>query len=280
MHTMHILTVCDGNVCRSPMAEYLLRAELQRLGTPALHPHAPQDGDWASLAPGDAPVTYPDLASKPGNIPDTEPVTATALILGDTATPATAPAAPATTPDRTATPATAPAATTPIAVSSAGLLHLPPRIIDRTCLRLLASAGIDASDHISTVCTPDMVTDANLVLCFTRDQLAALLRDTPRALRHTFLIDDFANLCAASMRDGGPEGSTPAERLSSLLEDAPLMRPMLPSASEIIDPFRRDEAVYETTFAAIEAAARVIAQALATALATASSSSPHTCGPR
>lgn len=244
MHTMHILTVCDGNVCRSPMAEYLLRAELRRLGVTAFHPHAPQAGDRAALVPGDAPVTYPTPTSKPSNIPDAEPATATAPALGGTAT---------------STPA--PAALT--AISSAGLLRLPPRTIDRTCLRLLAARGIDASDHISTVCAPGMVTDANLVLCFTRDQLEALLRDTPRALRRTFLIDDFANLCAASMRDGGPEGSTPTERLSSLLEDAPLMRPMLPSANEIIDPFHRNEAVYQAAFAAIEAAARLIAQALA-----------------
>lgn len=30
-----ILTVCTGNICRSPVAEYLLRHELQRAGRPA-----------------------------------------------------------------------------------------------------------------------------------------------------------------------------------------------------------------------------------------------------
>lgn len=197
---MHILTVCHGNVCRSAMAEYLLRDEFARHGMRAVHPHAPH---------------------------------------ADAAAPGT------------------------IAISSAGLLHLPPRAIDPTCQRLLASRGIDASDHVSTVYVPAMAMEADLTLCFTRDQLEGMLHDAPKALSRTFLIDDFANLCAASMRDGGPEGLTPAQRLASLLEEAPLMRPLLPPAHDIADPYRRAEADYQAAFEAIAQDVGTIVDALA-----------------
>lgn len=184
---MHILTVCSGNICRSPMAEYLLRhaLESQRIGR------------------------------------------------------------------------------TDIAVSSAGILHLQSRPIDPTCAQLLSEDGIDTSTFRSTVCTPSMVTQADLVLCFEHIHLDDLLRDAPMALRHTFLLTDFANLCDIDMQQGGPDGTTAQEHLECLIDDAPLIRPLMPHAEEIPDPHHHDHATYAHAHQLIADAAKRIAAAIA-----------------
>lgn len=186
---MHILTVCSGNICRSPMAEYLLRQalETQRISR------------------------------------------------------------------------------TDITISSAGILHLQPRPIDPTCAELLSEDGIDVSAFRSTICTPSMVKDSDLVLCFEHEHLDDLLLDAPLALRHTFLFTDFANLCDSDMQQGGPEGSTAQERLQCLIDDAPLVRPLMPRAEEIPDPHHHDRATYELAHRLIANAAMRIAAAIAPA---------------
>lgn len=187
---MRFLTVCAGNICRSAMAEYLLRqAIVERAAA--------------------AGVDVSDLA-----------------------------------------------------VSSAGTLHIPGKPIDAVAGELLAKDGIDASAFRSTTCTPALVNDADVVLCFEREQLESVLRDAPQAVQYAFLIEDFANLCTESMRQGGAEGTTPDERLESLIFDAPLLRPLLPAAQEIPDPHRRELAVYEAAHDTIKRAASTIAAAL------------------
>lgn len=187
---MHIVTVCAGNICRSPMAEYLIRHE-------AGQRHL-----------------------------------------------------------------------TDITVSSAGTLRLPERSIDPTCGGLLERHGIDATAFRSTVCSRSIISDADLVLCFTQELMSDILRDNPAAILRTFLITDFANMCDAEVAQGGPEGRTASERLASVISDAPLLRPTLPDAEEIADPYHQEQSVYVDTYLAIaQAVERIMAAANPAAVA-------------
>ncbi|KAB7790456.1 arsenate reductase/protein-tyrosine-phosphatase family protein [Bifidobacterium leontopitheci] len=181
---MHIVTVCAGNICRSPMAEYLIRHE-------AGQRHL-----------------------------------------------------------------------TDITVSSAGTLRLPERTIDQTCNGLLERHGIDASGFHSTICSRDIIGNADLVLCFTHGLMADILQDNPTAIQRTFLITDFANMCDADVAQGGPEGRTASERLASVIADAPLLRPTLPEADEIADPYHQEQSAYVDAYLAIaQAVERIMAAA-------------------
>lgn len=192
---MHILMVCSGNVCRSPMAEYMLRDALLRHGVSDI------DGDG-------------------------------------------------------------------IAVSSAGLLRLDPRPMDDVCLRMLADesridgvGGADPSMHRSTPIydTPYLrSTGTNiLVLCFERDHIDEILLANPALVRSTFLMTEFAELCTAARRRGdfdsgdvsGPDDA--ASRLLTVMRNAPFLRPGLPPAADIPDPFHRSLNDYRNAYDAI-----------------------------
>ncbi|OZG61314.1 protein-tyrosine-phosphatase [Bifidobacterium lemurum] len=150
-------------------------------------------------------------------------------------------------------------------VSSAGLLHLAPSPMDPHYLRLLTYRGIDASAHRSTPFAPDMANQADVILVFTDSQLGKLLEWSPSAAHKTFLLDDFANLADACVRDGDLESaipSTPENRLATIIANAPFKRPTLPRPQDIPDPFGHSADSYRTCAEHIIRAVDVIAQAL------------------
>ncbi|NEG95337.1 hypothetical protein CS006_02530 [Bifidobacterium primatium] len=212
---MHVLMVCSGNVCRSPMAEYMLRDALRRRGVSDI------EGEG-------------------------------------------------------------------ISVSSAGLLRLPPRPMDETCLNLLdesfdaadaGRSGIDASLHESTPfyntpyarCAGTNV----LVLCFEHDHIDEVLIENPSLVRSTFLITEFAELCLAAAKRGdfdrpatfGGDGigdadakdgestaivaDDAASRLLTVMRNAPFLRPGLTPAAGIPDPYHRSLNDYRNAYDAI-----------------------------
>ena len=78
--------------------------------------------------------------------------------------------------------------------------------------------------------TPDaadgQVTD--LILCFEKDQRKDIVTLAPTAVKYTFLLDDFANMCEYCARNGLVKGLTIQERLQSVINSSSIIRPMLP----------------------------------------------------
>lgn len=183
---MHIVTVCTGNVSRSPLAEYLLRAKLAARGI----------------------------------------------------------AAPTVT------------------VSSCGCLRLEPRPMDRRMAAALSARGIDPSAYRSTPMTAAEIRDADVILCFEEQHIDRIVDTLPAAMRHTFLMEDFANVCHALAERGDCPKATPAASLATILEEGPLLRPLLPPAEEIADPYHQPEAVYAEAIRRIDAATSAIVGAL------------------
>lgn len=171
---MHILFVCTGNICRSPMGELMLRRYL---------------------------------------------------------------------------------AHTSIEVSSAGTRGLVARPIDPSSKRLMDSLSIDSSSFRSRQLTREMAESADLVLCFEHNQVQDIIALAPQAVRHTFLLTEFAGMCLYCARNGLVHGETIQERLESVVNVASFVRPLIPPARDIEDPFGK-------AFPVFRAAAEQINKAL------------------
>lgn len=89
-----------------------------------------------------------------------------------------------------------------ITVRSAGTLHYPPHPADPMVIDLLKNDGIDANSHSSTPLTTDISRQADLILCFEREQISDLLEQNPLAIRKVFLFNDFVNACKHMHAEG------------------------------------------------------------------------------
>ena len=84
---------------------------------------------------------------------------------------------------------------TTVQVSSAGTRGLPMHPIDPSSGRLMDSVGIESSGFHSRRLTRQMADDADLILCFEKQQRKDIVTLAPAAVRYTFLLNDFANMC-------------------------------------------------------------------------------------
>ena len=149
-----------------------------------------------------------------------------------------------------------------ITTDSAGVQGLIDSPIDPSSARLMQMDGIDTSAFRSKRLTPQLAMGSDLVLCFTERQRQKIIELAPRMRSRTFLLTDFADLCAYCAQNNLIEGDMLEDRLDSVLANASLVRPMLPPAREIDDPYRKDFPAFETAHAQIGEAFANIAAAL------------------
>lgn len=95
---------------------------------------------------------------------------------------------------------------TTVRVSSAGTRGLPMHQIDPSSARLMDSVGIESSGFRSRRLTRQMADDADLILCFEKSQRKDIVALVPAAVRYTFLLSDFANMCEYCARNGMIKG--------------------------------------------------------------------------
>lgn len=131
-----------------------------------------------------------------------------------------------------------------ITADSAGTRGLPAHPIDPSSAALLAHADIDSSAFRSKRITPGIAENADLILCFESHHVNDITTLAPRAARYTFLLTDFANLCGYCAQQGYITGTTRSQKLASVIANASLVRPMLPTPLTIADPYKRDYTVF------------------------------------
>ena len=85
----------------------------------------------------------------------------------------------------------------------------------------------------------------------------------PTAARKTFLINDFANMCVYCKEQGYMEGDTRQEKLESVIDNASMIRPMIPDTNNVEDPIGKDFAVYQAAYNEICKALQTIANTTA-----------------
>lgn len=192
-----ILTVCTGNICRSPMAETLLRARLADL-------------DVRVHSAG------------------------TRALVGE---------------------------------------RMPP--FARELSRAHGAAEEDVEAHRARWLIEPVAEDADLILAMSREHRTAAVELAPRLVRQTFTIREFARLSASlsdpHIRAAADEaGTTARARLSAAVVlvagQRGIVDPGLPQDDDVVDPYRRERRVYETSSAQLVPAVDEVTRVLQAAL--------------
>ena len=131
-------------------------------------------------------------------------------------------------------------ANTTVQVTSAGTRGLHMHQIDPSSARMLDSVGIDSSGFRSRRLTREMVESADLILCFETAQRNQIVTLAPAAVRYTFQLNDFANMCEYAARNGLVRGLTIQDRLQSVIDASSYIRPLVEAPKDIADPIGRD----------------------------------------
>ena len=150
-----------------------------------------------------------------------------------------------------------------ITSDSAGTRGLPQHPIDPNSAKLMSYANIDSSSFRSKRITPQIAADADLILCFEQHHIRDVATVLPQAARYTFLLTDFANLCGYCAQQGMLAGTTRAQKLVAAINNASLVRPMLPDPMTIPDPYRKDLTAFVQAHNAICQSLDLIARATA-----------------
>lgn len=149
-----------------------------------------------------------------------------------------------------------------IVTDSAGVQGLFDSPIDPASALLLAQDGIDSRAFRSKRLTPQLAMSNDLILCFTERQRRAIVTLTPRVRSRTFLLQDFANICAYCEQKDLLKGTTVSERVESAMHYASIIRLALPEAQDIVDPYRKDFNAFQAAHEQIGTAFATIASAI------------------
>lgn len=205
--SFEILTVCTGNICRSPLAEQVLRAGLS-------------------------------------DIPR-------------------------------------------VSLSSAGVYALvgSPMTPEAAALSV-EFGGLGSEYHVARDLTPAIVDVAGLVFAMSREHRRSIVELRPRAARTTFTLREFARLArditdeeladaAALPLDAVAERLTEAVRAVTARRGL-VERPEDPADDDIVDPYRRGDAVYRESAAQLVPAAEIAVHTLHRAATITSPATPGT----
>jgi protein-tyrosine-phosphatase len=137
-------------------------------------------------------------------------------------------------------------------IASAGVRGWDDAPIDSMVVLELARLGHEATRHHSRALDVHHIEQADLVLTAAREHRAAVLAMSPRALRKTFTLREFAALI------DGVEANT----LEDLVFDASRRRSTAPADMDVFDPYMREPEVHRQVADTIAAAVDVVADRL------------------
>ena len=138
-------------------------------------------------------------------------------------------------------------------VASAGVQGWRQQPMDRMAEMELRRFGLDAETFRSHAIDTYLVESADLILTAERSHRTRVLEDEPRALRWTFTLREFADLCQRfpDVTDARERAAVAARHRQDFRGDA-----------DIADPFRRAPAVHRATADAIHEAVVTVADRL------------------
>lgn len=149
-----------------------------------------------------------------------------------------------------------------ITADSAGTRGLPSHPIDPSSAALLSRDSIDSSDFHSKRLTPQIANDADLILCFEPHHIYEVTAIAPRTGLRTFLLTSFADICDyCAQQRLLQSGITTVDKLTIAINQASLLRPMLPQPASIPDPYQHDFQMFIATYDTICRSLARIAQA-------------------
>lgn len=136
-----------------------------------------------------------------------------------------------------------------ITADSAGTRGLPSRPIDPNSAALLSRDSIDSSGFRSKRLTPQIADAADLILCFEPRHIREVTAIAPRTGLRTFLITSFADICDYCAQQGLLQsGITTVDKLAIAIDQASLLRPILPQPASVPDPYQCDFQMFIETY--------------------------------
>ena len=146
---------------------------------------------------------------------------------------------------------------TSVTASSAGTLGLASHVIDPNSALVLEKARIvwngDADASLPACISPaaiagfrsrrltlDIAAGSDLILCFEKRQIEQVVTLCPSCVRRVFLLTRFARICSLCAERGLVTGWTVADRLRSIIDESPLVMPLVQPAGDIADPIGQD----------------------------------------
>lgn len=136
-----------------------------------------------------------------------------------------------------------------VSVRSAGTGALIDAGMDPGSLTRLTKLDLDGSDFRSRALDKDILAEASLVITAERNHRTLVTRLHPRCLRTTHALRDLAQLAETVEIPHAPTGVGPTDWFAvvvPLLARQRGIAPPLPAEeADVIDPYRRDEAVFD-----------------------------------
>jgi protein-tyrosine phosphatase len=146
-----------------------------------------------------------------------------------------------------------------VVVRSAGTWGLEGSEMEPFAATALRALGGDDGGFRARELAAEMVSEADLVLCATRDHRAAAVGMVPRAAARTFTVREFDRLCSMVDDADLPAGPLP-ERAAALVRAAAsrrgLVPPEYPGDDDLPDPIGAPASVFSTSAQRIATALR------------------------
>ncbi|MCL9759244.1 protein-tyrosine-phosphatase [Frankia sp. AiPa1] len=144
-----------------------------------------------------------------------------------------------------------------IVIASAGLHARTGEAMEHNAAELLRARGVDPAGFQSRHLTVDLVESSDLVLCATREHRSAVVTLSPRALRRSFTLREFARLTSAVRLADLPVGSVrPAGELlvAAALRARAAGRVVPAEIDDLTDPLGENRHRFEACAAMIDEA--------------------------
>ena len=154
-----------------------------------------------------------------------------------------------------------------VSVTSAGTHAMVDHGMPIEAAELSTALGGLPDRHLARQLTKEMIDDVDLVLALAREHRGAVARLSPKAVRKTFTLREFARTAShARERQLAGESIEVPDRLEDWVEYVYRSRGMIyvdsPDDDNVIDPFRRDRSIYEKSAAQIDTGIREILTAI------------------
>ena len=137
-------------------------------------------------------------------------------------------------------------------IGSAGVRGFTDYPMDAGAAKQALRFGADPQYFRSRPITADLIKSSGLILTATREHRSSVLAATPSALRRTFTLVEFAQLCE----------DYPAASVTELIAGASRHRSQGSGSIDISDPFRQGELVHQHVAEQILTGVRKISVAL------------------
>ena len=128
---------------------------------------------------------------------------------------------------------------------SAGTRGLVAHEIAPNSKRLLDQHGIDSSSFRAKRVTPQIAQGSDLILCFEHEQRKEIAVIAPTADPQNLPHQRFRQHVRLLQGTGVHGGNTRQEKLESVIDNASMIRPMIPDTNNVEDPIGKDFAVYQ-----------------------------------